>query len=31
MILLTSAAANLTTIASGPIVFGGRYPTGRWR
>ena len=28
MILLTSAAANLTTIASGPIVFGEPLPAG---
>jgi hypothetical protein len=29
MILLTSAAANLTTIASGPIVFGEPLPDGQ--
>jgi hypothetical protein len=29
MIALTSAAANLTTIAAGPIVFGEPLPTGR--
>jgi hypothetical protein len=28
VIALTSAAANLTTIAAGPIVFGERLPTG---
>ena len=29
MILLTSAAANLTTIAAGPVVFGEPLPAGR--
>jgi len=29
VIALTSAAANLTTIAAGPIVFGESLPTGR--
>ena len=29
MIALTSAAANLTTIAAGPIVFGEPLPAGR--
>ena len=29
MIALTSAAANLTTIAAGPIVFGEPLPSGR--
>jgi hypothetical protein len=29
MIALTSAAANLTTIAAGPILFGEPLPTGR--
>ena len=28
MIALTSAAANLTTIAAGPIVFGEPLPSG---
>jgi hypothetical protein len=30
VIALTSAAANLTTIAAGPIVFGETLPTGRF-
>jgi hypothetical protein len=30
VIALTSAAANLTTIAAGPIVFGEPLPTGRF-
>jgi hypothetical protein len=29
MIALTSVAANLTTIAAGPIVFGEPLPTGQ--
>jgi hypothetical protein len=29
VIALTSAAANLTTIAAGPIVFGEPLPSGR--
>jgi hypothetical protein len=29
MIALTSAAANLTTIAAGPIVFGEPLPAGQ--
>jgi hypothetical protein len=29
MIALTSAAANLTTIAAGPVVFGEPLPSGR--
>ena len=30
MIALTSAAANLTTIAAGPIVFGEPWPATGW-
>jgi hypothetical protein len=29
VIAITSAAANLTTIAAGPIVFGEPLPSGR--
>ena len=29
MIALTSAAANLTTIAAGPVVFGEPLPAGQ--
>jgi hypothetical protein len=29
MIALTSVAANLTTIAAGPVVFGEPLPAGR--